>query len=307
MSPTSERFTAETQRAQRARGENLGALRAAANSALITDLPRRSIKFALAALLTCAFVAVSAAQSRDAQARAVNQSQSESDATLTNAAVIKLVRAKFSDKMIVAVIRSRPARFDLSPDRLIELKKSGASERVILAMLARGDESQFAGVQNSDPEDDEFFNGLGGSPRKSNAGTQPNQTDPNSVDIFGSSGGVRAQTQTNGVNGGVSGETQTTGSATVRIIRPQEQGGAAAKLERTPTITNQSVVDLVEAGFSEGTIVRRIENSPAEFDLSPAKLAELRKRRVTEPVINAMRDAMRDDAPATTARPDNNR
>jgi hypothetical protein len=305
MSPTSERFDAETQRAQSVCGENICALRARENSALTIGLRRLSIEFALAALLTCAFVAVAAAQSRDA--RAVNQSQAESDATLTNAAVIKLVRAKFSDKMIVAVIRSRPARFDLSPDRLIELKKSGASERVILAMLAHGDEGQLAGVQSSDPEDDAFFDGLGGPPRKSNAGAQPNQSDPNSVDIFGSSGGVRGQTQTNGVNGGVSGETQTTGSATVRIIRPQEQGGASAKLERTPTLTNQSVVDLVEAGFSEGTIVRRIENSPAEFDLSPAKLAELRKRRVTEPVINAMRAAMGDDAPATNARPNNNR
>jgi hypothetical protein len=68
------------------------------------------------------------------------------------------------------------------------------------------------------------------------------------------------------------------------------------------------VIDLIDAGFSEGTIVRRIENSPAEFDLSPAKLAELRKRRVTEPVINAMRAAMGDDAPAAApARPDNDR
>ncbi|MCA1643825.1 MAG: hypothetical protein LC785_18230 [Acidobacteria bacterium] len=280
---------------------------AAPDSALRNFPRRRPVKFALAALLlTCAFAAGVAAQQRDAGA--VDQTRSEGDATLTNAAVIKLVRAKFSDKMIVAIIRSRPARFDLSPDRLIELKKSGASERVILAMLARGDESQFAGVQGGDDtEDDAFFEGLGGSPRKSNAGAQPNRTDPGGVDIFGSSGGVRGRTQTNGANGGASGETQTTGSATVRIIRPQEQNGAAAKLERTPTLTNQSVVDLVEAGFSEGTIVRRIENSPAEFDLSPAKLAELRKRRVTEPVINAMREAMRDDAPATPARPNDNR
>lgn len=278
----------------------------AANSALRNFPHRLVIKLALAALLTCAFAAAAAAQSRDA--RAVDQSQTESDATLTNAAVIKLVRAKFSDKMIVAVIRSRPARFDLSPDRLIELKKGGASERVILAMIARGDESQFAGVQGGDDaEDDAFFESLGGSPRKSGAGAQPNQSDPNGVDIFGSSGGVRGRTQTNGVNGGASGETQTTGSATVRIIRPPEQNGASAKLERTPTLNNQSVVDLVDAGFSEGTIVRRIENSPAEFDLSPAKLAELRKRRVTEPVINAMRAAMGDDAPAIPARPHNER
>jgi hypothetical protein len=48
----------------------------------------------------------------------------------------------------------------------------------------------------------------------------------------------------------------------------------------------------VEAGFSEGTIVKRIEDSPAEFDLSPAKLADLHKRRVTDSIIAAMNAAM---------------
>ncbi|PYT03599.1 MAG: hypothetical protein DMF65_03900, partial [Acidobacteria bacterium] len=74
---------------------------------------------------------------------------------------------------------------------------------------------------------------------------------------------------------------------------PAEGGGdAQTKLERTPTLTNDSIVELVEGGFSEGTIIRRIEQSPVEFDLSPAKLSELRKRRVSEPVIAAMRAAM---------------
>ena len=264
-------------------------------------------KIFLAAAACAASPPVAAGRSQGAQPRAVNRPQSEADATLTNAAVIKLVRAKFSDKMIVAIIRSRPARFDLSPDRLIELKKGGASERVILAMIARGDEGQLAVAQgDGDSEDEAFFEGLGAAPRKTGAGAQADPGSPNSVDIFGSSGGSRGRTQTNGINGGASGEAQTTGSATARIIRPQEQNGAA-KLERTPTLTNQSVVDLVEAGFSEGTIVRRIENSPAEFDLSPGKLAELRKRRVTEPVINAMRAAMDDAAPAAPARHDNDR
>ncbi|MBA3247788.1 MAG: hypothetical protein H0T63_06855, partial [Pyrinomonadaceae bacterium] len=61
-------------------------------------------------------------------------------------------------------------------------------------------------------------------------------------------------------------------------------------------LTNDAVVQLVEAGFSEGTIVRRIEQSPVEFDLSETKLAELRRRRVTEPVIAAMKAAMSEDA-----------
>ena len=35
-----------------------------------------------------------------------------------------------------------------------------------------------------------------------------------------------------------------------------------------------AVVELVEAGFSEGTIIRRIEQSPVNFDLSKDKIAE---------------------------------
>jgi hypothetical protein len=116
------------------------------------------------------------------------------------------------------------------------------------------------------------------------------------VGIFGSSGGSNGRTRTRNGSGGGASDTLTTGSASVRIIRPPAEAGGASKLERTPTLTNDSVVELVEAGFSEGTIVRRIEQSPVEFDLSPAKLAELRKRRVGEPVINAMRAAMGEDA-----------
>lgn len=255
-------------------------------------------------LISCACAVVcaaAAAQSREVRTRTVGQSQADAEATLTNTSIIKLVRAKFSDKMIIAVIRTRPSRFDLSPDRLIELKRNGVGERVILAMLARGSESGFASSSaDSDAEDDAFFEGLGGSPRKQGTGGTAQPTDQNSTDIFGSSGGSRGRSQTNGVNGGASGDTQTTGSATVRIIRPQEPGGAPPKIERTPSLTNGSIVALIEAGFSEGTIIRRIENSPAEFDLAPAKLAELRKRRVSEPVINAMRAAMGGDAPVTS-------
>ncbi|MFL6231450.1 MAG: hypothetical protein ACJ741_21970 [Pyrinomonadaceae bacterium] len=259
-------------------------------------------RIGLTALACVAACAVAAAQSREVRTRTVDAVQTEADAALTNLSVIKLARAKFSDKMIVAVIQTRPAKFDLSPERLIELKKNGVSERVILAMLARGDAAQLASAQlSSDPEDDAFFNELKGSSRRPDAGGQGSQSDPNSTDIFGSSGGASGQSRTNGLNTGASGDTQTTGSATVHIIRPQEQGGGTPKLERTPTLTNDSIVGLVEAGFSEGTIIRRIENSPAEFNLSAEKLTDLRKRRVTEPVINAMRAAMGDDTPAAKA------
>jgi len=51
---------------------------------------------------------------------------------------------------------------------------------------------------------------------------------------------------------------------------------------------------LVEAGFSEGTIIKRIEGSPVNFDLSPAKIEELHKKRVTDSIIAAMTAAMGD-------------
>ena len=236
------------------------------------------------------------AQEGARQPPAAAESRAGAEAPLTNAGVVKLVRAKFSEKTIVAIVRTRPARFDLSPDRLVELKKSGVPERVILAMLAREDASVLAGAAGDDDfAGDPFFEDLGG---RTKPGGQPGQTDPNDVNIFGSSGGARGRTRTNGLGGGAEGETQTTGSASVRIIRPPaEAGGAPPELERTPTLTNESVVEMINAGFSEGTIIRRIEQSPAEFDLAPAKLEELRRRRVTDPIISAMRAAMSGDAP----------
>jgi hypothetical protein len=140
--------------------------------------------------------------------------------------------------------------------------------------------------------DDPFF-------RSGNSKSQGRQGDSqdSGTDIFGSSSGSANRSKSRGGSGSNTGETTTTGSATVRILRPPTEagGGQAAKLERTPTLNNDSIVQLVEAGFSEGTIIKRIENSPADFDLSPAKLDELRKRRVSEPIIQAMMTAMSDD------------
>ena len=80
------------------------------------------------------------------------------------------------------------------------------------------------------------------------------------------------------------------------------EAGGAPKLERTPTLNNDSIVELVEAGFSEGTIIRRIEGSPFDFDMSASKLAELRRRRVSDRIIAAMKTALGDDA-ATNSKP----
>jgi hypothetical protein len=179
---------------------------------------------------------------------------------------------------------------------LIELKRGGVSETIILAMLAT--EGDSASAAADEWGDDPFFNDSGG-PRP--AGKQRAGND-GGTDIFGISGGSSSRTRQRAGNGTSGGDTQATGSASVRILRPPLEAGAGPKLEKTPTLTNDSIVELVEAGFSEGTIIRRIEQSPAEFDLSPPKLAELRRRRVSDRIIAAMSAVMGDD-PAQSAPP----
>ncbi|WP_291986121.1 hypothetical protein [Luteitalea sp.] len=57
-------------------------------------------------------------------------------AGMTNADVIKLAGAAFSDSLIIARIDSAPTkRFDLTADGLVQLKQGGVSERVISVML----------------------------------------------------------------------------------------------------------------------------------------------------------------------------
>jgi hypothetical protein len=234
----------------------------------------RSLLLVLCLLINCILVC---AQSRDT-------------APLTNTSVVKLVKAGFKEKSIITIIASRPVTFDLSTERLIELKRDGVSEKVILAMLARQE-----GVEFSDEawNDEEFSNStIARDPAKGGTSNDGG----NSTEIFGSSGGSKASTKTRGGNGSASGDTLTTGSATVRILRPpSEAGGAPTKLEKTKSLTNDAICELVEAGFSEGTIIRRIEQSPVEFDLSAAKVQELRKRRVSEKILTAMKAAMGDE------------
>ena len=86
---------------------------------------------------------------------------------MTNASVVKLVRAGFREKTVIAIIAARPVNFDLTPERLIELKKSGVSERVILAMLARAEAVEFA----SDDWDDMPLDGDASGASSSSAAT----------------------------------------------------------------------------------------------------------------------------------------
>lgn len=208
---------------------------------------------------------------------------------LTNAGVIKLVKAGFKEKTIITIISSRPSNFKLGTDELIVLKRNGVNENIIIVMLS----SQLGMVINTSDDEwdaDSFFKGA----KKSNGGgDSPSQ----GSGIFGSGSSSQSQTRSRGgLDGGNQNEGTTTGSATVRIIKPPVEGGenTTAKLEKTPTLNNEGVIRMVEAGFSEGTIIKRIEESPVDFDLSPAKLDELFKKRVTDAIITAMRTAMGD-------------
>ena len=212
--------------------------------------------------------------------------QQSSESLLTNASVIKLVKAGFKEKTVITIIGNRPNIFDLDADELIELKRQGVSENIILAMLATQDATLMVNEDEAWATDEQFFRGL----------KRPSGTDNSagSTNIFGSGGSSQSRTESRGGNGGNQNEGSVTGSATVRIIKPPAEGGGGAtpKLEKTPALTNEGVIRMVDAGFTEGTIIKRIESSPVEFDLSPAKVDELHKRRVTDAIIAAMSAAM---------------
>lgn len=217
---------------------------------------------------------------------AVGVNAQQPEGPLTNLAVVKLVKAGFKEKTIITIINNRPANFNLDTEHLIELKRNGVNENIIVAMLS----AQTGTVYLNEDEwsDDPFFKEY----KKQNGGdSQPQGGQSN---IFGSGSSSKSSTRSSGVPGGNQSDNNIGGSATVRIIKPPSEGGegAAPKLEKTPTLTNEGVIRMVEAGFSEGTIIKRIEESPVDFDLSPGKLDELFKKRVTDQIIAAMRAAM---------------
>src|SRR5215213_2067050 len=215
----------------------------------------------------------------------IGASGQQSVGPLTNSSVVRLVKAGFKEKTIITIINSRPGDFKLDTEHLIELKHSGVNENIILAMLSSEMGTVF--VDEDEWSSESLFKDL----KKPNTGDPKAQGGEN---IFGSGSSSQSSSRSGGGLGGNQNEGNLSGSATVRIIKPPSETGESAspKLEKTPTLTNEGIVRLVEAGFSEGTIIKRIEESPVEFDLSPAKITELQKRRVSEAVIAAMNAAM---------------
>lgn len=218
---------------------------------------------------------------------------------LTNDSIISLVKAGFKEKTIVALMRTSPVTFDLTAPKLIQLKKNGVNEAVIQAMIQR----QALHSNTADAftlRDDEFFNAddnaFFNSPQRIELPELKRKDSGASkdTDIFGSRSGGQSQSRSRGgLNGDRSGGSEVTGSATVRIIKPPSES-SEPKLERAPRLNNKNILDMVQAGFSEGTILRKIELEQVEFDLTPKAIEELRKNRVSDKVVKAMREAMDD-------------
>ena len=215
-------------------------------------------------------------------------SAQQSEPVLTNAGVVKLVKAGFKEKTIITIIGNRPSNFNLDTEDLIGLKRNGVNENIIMAMLSSQMGTMIV-TNEDDWEGDGFFKDL---KRPNGAGDSQSQ----GTSIFGSGGSSKSESRSRSGLGGNQNEANVTGSATVRIIKPAVEGGenTTAKLEKTPTLNNEGVIRMVDAGFSEGTIIKRIQESPVDFDLSPGKLEELFKKRVTDAIIAAMREAMGD-------------
>lgn len=60
--------------------------------------------------------------------------QASGAAVLTNDDIVKMVRAKLNDSVVVAKIKSSPCKFDTSTEALIKLNQVGVSDAVLAAM-----------------------------------------------------------------------------------------------------------------------------------------------------------------------------
>lgn len=74
---------------------------------------------------------------------------------LTNETVVKMVKAKLGDTLIIGKIKTSKTNFDLSTDAIINLKSVGVSEKVIEAMLG----GAASVIQPTDKPQEKVLNG----------------------------------------------------------------------------------------------------------------------------------------------------
>jgi hypothetical protein len=57
---------------------------------------------------------------------------------MTNDSIVKMVKAKLDESLIVTMIQSQPGKYSLSPDDLVKLKQQGVSDKELTAMVTKG-------------------------------------------------------------------------------------------------------------------------------------------------------------------------
>ncbi len=57
---------------------------------------------------------------------------------LSNDSVVKMVKARLGEDLIVEMIRNQPGKYTLTTDSLIQLKQQGVPDKVLAAMIAKG-------------------------------------------------------------------------------------------------------------------------------------------------------------------------
>lgn len=65
----------------------------------------------------------------------------------------------------------------------------------------------------------------------------------------------------------------------------------AQEKSNNTVLTNESVIELIKAGLSEGIILTKIKNSKTEFDTSSSALMKLKENNVSDNVIMTMLEA----------------
>jgi hypothetical protein len=138
--------------------------------------------------------------------------------SLTNADVVRLVKAGVADSTIISSIQSSPTKFDLSPDALIALHNAGVSQAVLQVMMADGSARQNGG------------NAGAGAASRIKAGTRINARVKLSAPKTGPKVTNAAASQTHAV--------------IIAVLDKQRQAAnmEAAQMVRTPTRTSVGTV-----------------------------------------------------------------
>jgi hypothetical protein len=75
----------------------------------------------------------------------------DSQKTLTNADVVKMVKGGLPESVVVSAIQSSPAKYDISPDALIALQKDGVTAKEMDAIIAESKKTPAAGATSAAP------------------------------------------------------------------------------------------------------------------------------------------------------------